>query len=233
MIQFISGILMSSVHVITGPDHLAAVTPLAIENRNKAWHIGLFWGIGHVLGMLLIGGLYLIFREFINVDRISAYSEFLVGFVLIGIGTWAILKVYGRFHIHHKHPHVHTQPEPIVHIHTHQHSDELNHAHQHAGIKRQNNLTAVMIGTLHGFAGISHFLLILPTLTLPTYKDSILYLGGFGIGTIGTMVAYALALGYLSVRSAGAGNARFFKSLRLGAGIAAILVGLFWVWKAA
>ena len=233
MIQLVTGMLMSSVHVITGPDHLAAVTPLAIENRHKAWHIGLFWGIGHVLGMLLIGLLYLIFREFINVDRISAYSEYLVGFVLIGIGIWAIIKVFGKIHIRHEHPHVHTQPAPFIHIHKHEHNDELNHSHTHTGVKRQNNLTAIMIGTLHGFAGISHFLLILPTLALPTYKDSIIYLAGFGIGTIGTMVIYALALGYLSVRTAGSGNLRFFNSLRISAGIAAIFIGIFWIWNAA
>src|SRR5512139_3398623 len=99
MLQLVTGILASSVHVITGPDHLAAVTPLAIENRQKAWHIGLFWGIGHVLGMLLIGLLFIIFKELINVEKISGYSEYLVGIVLVGIGLWAIVKTLRHFHI--------------------------------------------------------------------------------------------------------------------------------------
>ena len=33
-------------HVIMGPDHVAAVLPFVIEAKRKAWKIGLFWGIG-------------------------------------------------------------------------------------------------------------------------------------------------------------------------------------------
>ena len=172
---------MSSVHVVSGPDHLAAVTPLAIENRKKAWHIGFFWGLGHVLGMLGIGGVYLAFREIINVEKISGYSEYLVGIVLIGIGGWSIIKSVRHFHSHHVHPHYHAKPSPQVHIHRHEHDDEFEHYHQHQKTSRQNSITALLIGTLHGFAGISHFLLILPTLALPTMKDSIIYLSGFAI----------------------------------------------------
>ena len=174
MLQFLTGILMSSVHVVTGPDHLAAVTPLAIENRKKAWHIGFAWGMGHVTGMLLIGLLYLAFRELIDVEKISGYSEYLVGIVLIGIGAWAIIKSIRHFHTHHVHPHYHDKPVPQVHIHSHMHKDEFEHVHVHKKGGRQNSITALLIGTLHGFAGISHFLLILPTLALPNTIDSIL-----------------------------------------------------------
>ncbi len=232
MIQFFTGILMSSVHVITGPDHLAAVTPLAIENKKKAWHIGLFWGIGHVAGMLLIGGVYLLFREYIDIKMISGYSEYLVGIVLIGIGLWSIYKVYGHFHTHHAHPHVHTQPEPYVHIHSHEHENEFNHKHSHSKTRKQNNITAISVGTLHGFAGVSHFVLILPTLALPTFADSVFYLSGFALGTILTMVAYALIMGLVAIRSSKANQASVFKYLRLIAGILAILVGIFWLWTA-
>lgn len=222
---------MSSVHVVSGPDHLAAVTPLAIENRTKSWHIGLFWGTGHVLGMLLIGLLYMAFREVIPVEGISQYSEVLVGVILIGIGTWAILKAFRHHHTHHKHPHFHERPEPIVHIHAHDHENELDHGHMHEQVKRQNNLTAVSVGTVHGFAGISHFLLILPTLTLPSRLDSVLYLGGFAAGTILSMVLYALALGLISKRLSALPGQKFYHRLRVAAGAVAILVGGFWLVK--
>jgi ABC-type nickel/cobalt efflux system permease component RcnA len=229
MIQFLTGALMSSVHVVTGPDHLAAVTPLAIENQKKAWHIGLLWGIGHVLGMLIIGMLYLIFKELINVEKISGYSEYLVGIVLIGIGAWAILKTLRHFHYHHIHPHYHDKPVPQVHIHRHEHEDESNHFHIHQKTSRQNRITALMVGTLHGFAGISHFLLILPTLALPSMKDSFLYLAGFAFGTITTMVAYAIILGLVSKKTADFPGSKVFRNLRIAAGIAAIAVGIFWL----
>ena len=229
MYQLLTGILMSSVHVVTGPDHLAAVTPLAIENRKKAWHIGFFWGLGHVLGMLLIGLLYLAFREVINVEKISGYSEYLVGIVLIGIGIWAILKSLRHFHTHHVHPHYHAKPVPVVHIHSHEHSDEFVHHHEHAKTSKQNSITALMIGTLHGFAGISHFLLILPTLALPSMQDSIYYLSGFASGTIITMVAYALILGVVAQRTADFPRSKVFRNLRIVAGSIAILVGIWWL----
>jgi ABC-type nickel/cobalt efflux system permease component RcnA len=229
MIQFLTGILMSSVHVVTGPDHLAAVTPLAIENRKKAWHIGFFWGLGHVLGMLLIGLLYLAFREIIDVEKISGFSEYLVGFVLIGIGIWAIIKSIRHFHTHHVHPHYHAKPVPQVHIHGHDHQDEFNHVHTHQKAGKQNSVMALLIGTLHGFAGISHFLLILPTLALPSTRDSVLYLTGFAAGTIISMVVYALVLGIISQRTADFPKSRIFRNLRIGAGLIAIGVGIWWL----
>jgi ABC-type nickel/cobalt efflux system permease component RcnA len=229
MLQFLTGALMSSVHVVTGPDHLAAVTPLAIENRKKAWHIGLFWGIGHVLGMLLIGLLYIIFKELIDVEKISGYSEYLVGIVLIGIGLWAILKTLRHFHFHHVHPHFHADPVPQVHIHRHTHDDEAIHVHTHNKNDRQNSIMALLVGTLHGFAGISHFLLILPTLALPTITDSVLYLAGFAVGTIVTMVAYALLMGIVATKTSDFPHSIVFRNLRIAAGLTAVGVGIFWL----
>jgi len=220
---------MSSVHVVTGPDHLAAVTPLAIENRKKAWHIGFFWGLGHVLGMLMIGLLYMAFRELIHVEKISGYSEYLVGIVLIGIGIWAIFKSFRHFHSHHTHPHYHDKPVPQVHIHRHEHEDEFEHTHQHQKPGKQNSVTALLIGTLHGFAGISHFLLILPTLALPSMIDSVFYLTGFAVGTIVSMVTYAILLGLVSQKTSDFPHSKTFRNLRIAAGLIAIGVGIWWL----
>ncbi|MBP7679040.1 MAG: sulfite exporter TauE/SafE family protein [Bacteroidales bacterium] len=229
MIQLLTGFLAAAVHVVTGPDHLAAVTPLAIENRKKAWNIGLMWGIGHVAGMLLIGLLYLAFKSMINVEKISGYSEFLVGFVLIGIGAWAIVKTLGRFHFHHSHPHYHEKPSPQVHIHRHDHHDETNHTHIHSKSTVQNSITALLIGTLHGFAGISHFLLILPTLALPSVRESVIYLAGFAAGTIIAMIIYAVIMGYIGQRTANFAYSAAFRNLRIIAGALAIAVGVWWL----
>ena len=34
-----AGLIASILHVITGPDHLAAVMPFAVESKKKAWKI--------------------------------------------------------------------------------------------------------------------------------------------------------------------------------------------------
>ena len=54
-----AGCIAAVLHVLMGPDHLAAVAPFAIESKRRAWKIGLFWGLGQVFGMLLIGSLIL------------------------------------------------------------------------------------------------------------------------------------------------------------------------------
>jgi ABC-type nickel/cobalt efflux system permease component RcnA len=179
--------------------------------------------------MLCIGGLYLAFREVIHVEKISGYSEYLVGIVLIGIGVWAIIKAVKHFHSHHVHPHYHDKPSPQVHIHRHEHADEFEHYHQHQKTSNQNSITALLIGTLHGFAGISHFLLILPTLALPSMKDSIIYLAGFAVGTIITMVAYALILGLVAQKTTNFPKSKVFRNLRIVAGSLAIGVGIYWL----
>jgi ABC-type nickel/cobalt efflux system permease component RcnA len=182
--------------------------------------------------MLLIGLLYLAFRELIPVEQISAYSELIVGFVLIGIGIWAILKALMKLQAHHhQHPHLHADPEPYVHIHPHDHADETQHQHTHQKAHRQNRLAALSVGTLHGFAGISHFLLILPTLMLPSLSESVIYLSGFAAGTIGAMLIYALILGIAAQRVSNLKENKVFRNLRIAAGILAILVGIYWIAK--
>lgn len=228
MIQLLSGIIASALHVLTGPDHLAAVTPLAIESKKRSWGVGLFWGIGHILGMLLIGLLFLLFKEYIPVEAISHHSEQIVGIVLTGIGVWAIIKVYNKRIPKHKHPHYHEEPEPHVHIHSHPHEHEHEHSHKHRKVIRQNNITALGVGTLHGFAGISHLVLLLPTLALPSVYDSVLYLLGFAFGTLLAMIVYAVIMGYIGQRSDKADKPLTFKIIRLAGGILAIAIGIYW-----
>ena len=48
MLTVITGALVSGlVHVLSGPDHLAAVAPLATASRERGWLAGWTWGIGH------------------------------------------------------------------------------------------------------------------------------------------------------------------------------------------
>jgi ABC-type nickel/cobalt efflux system permease component RcnA len=232
MIQLLTGIAASMAHVITGPDHLAAVTPLAINSRNHAWKIGISWGIGHTTGMLILGGLFLLFKEFIPIEKISAHSEIIVGILLIAIGTWAIFRVLGgKFSRFHFHPHLHTGPSPYVHIHPHSHSVIHEHQHSHVKSYRQNAWTALLVGIVHGLAGFSHLLAVLPTLALPSETDAVLYLGGFAGGTIFTMFSFAFLLGFVAWKSSEKNKTRFLKGFSLGGGILAIGVGIFWILK--
>lgn len=228
-----AGTLASILHVISGPDHLAAVTPLVIETKRKAWKIGLFWGFGHLIGMLLIGVLFLLFKDIIPIDSISEYSEQLVALVLIGVGFWAFYRIF-YVKKKHKHPHFHTETETYVHIHEHEHNHEHGfdeeHKHTHNKVVKQNILSSLGIGFLHGLAGVSHFLLLLPVLGFENNSEGMQYIIGFAIGTVLAMSVYALILGKIASFSKHQHNGNFFKGVRFSGGIFAIVIGFYWLY---
>lgn len=204
MISALAGFAAGAIHVLTGPDHLAAISPLAVDSKKSTWLIGLRWGIGHTTGVGLIGLLALVGRELIPVDLISSYSERLVGIILIAIGIWGIRKALSKkIHTHH---HTHDGSEH-VHVHAHgleDHASETAHRHTHA---------ALAVGIVHGLAGSSHFLGILPALALPTRTEAVTYLLAFGIGTICAMMAFASFMGVLAMQFAKRGVSIYHRLL--------------------
>ncbi len=225
-----AGIIASILHVITGPDHLAAVVPFAIESKKKAWKIGLFWGVGHLVGMMFIGVVFVVFKELIPIGRISDYSEQLVGFVLIGIGIWAFYKIFKKDK-NHKHLHVHSENSPIIHSHKHEHSHERSHHHVHDKTVMQSNYASFSIGFLHGLAGIAHFLLFIPVLSFKEQSDSVLYVIGFGLGIVVAMTVFAFVIGKISSFAKNEHNDVFFKGIRLAGGLFAIVIGIYWIFS--
>jgi sulfite exporter TauE/SafE len=230
-IPIIMGILASMLHVWTGPDHLAAVTPLVFDSKKNHWQIGGAWGLGHLLGMLLIGVLYYMFKAYIPVDRISEYSEQIVGIILIGLGLWAFYRMKKVHEHHHIHPHIHSDGfQDFVHVHEHNVDTHL-HTHPIEKSKNQNLVTATGVGIVHGFAGISHFLLMLPALAFHSQWQSAQYLIGFAIGTVSAMIIFSYIIGKFHKLNPNQHQHNVFKNLRFWGGIVAIVVGIFWLIK--
>ena len=223
-----AGIIAAIFHVITGPDHLAAVTPFAIESKKKAWKVGVFWGLGHLLGMSLIGVLFILFEEFIPIEKISEYSEQLVGFVLIFIGVWAFYQVFNK-KSKHQHLHVHSEKSPVVHKHSHDHNHDKMHHHDHGKKIKHSYFTSFSVGVLHGLAGVAHFILFLPILGLDSTFSGVQYIIGFAIGTVVAMTTYAFAVGKIATLAKKEHNEDFFKGVRLAGGLFAIIIGIYWI----
>jgi hypothetical protein len=96
-----AGLATGLVHVLSGPDHLAAVAPLSAERDRPHWRAGLQWGLGHTTGVMLIGLLLISFRQLLPIDAISAYSERVVGIALLLVGSWGLLRANGsKRHTH-------------------------------------------------------------------------------------------------------------------------------------
>lgn len=221
-----AGIIAALLHVISGPDHLAAVTPFAIESKKKAWKVGLFWGIGHLLGMLLIGILFLFFRELIPIEKISTHSEKFVGVILIFLGLWILFKLF-KEDKKHKHTHIHSSGNSVIHEHGHLHNSDNKHNHKHPNLK-QGNIASLSVGFIHGLAGVAHFLLFLPIIGFTSIVDSVKYIVGFAIGTLIAMIGFAMVVGSISAFSKQDHNETFFKGLRLAGGLFALVIGVYW-----
>lgn len=225
---FLAGFTASMLHVVSGPDHLAAVTPLATETRRKVWRIGIFWGVGHLTGMLAIGSLFLLFKEFVPVETISTHSEQLVGIVLVGVGVWALFRIF-RKGKGHKHPHVHGGETLYIHVNAHGDTD-LMHEHPYDKTLNQNSWSSFAIGVLHGLAGIAHFLLLMPVLGFENQAQGAFYIAGFALGTLVAMAIYAHVLGQLSKISEKMGNPNLSQGIRIVGGFFAIVVGVYWLY---
>jgi hypothetical protein len=83
------------------------------------------------------------------------------------------------------------------------------------------------MGTLHGLAGSSHLLGILPMLAFPTKAQALAYLIFFGVGTVLAMAGFSWTMGYLTVRYA-AKSAKVYRGLMSTCGVAAMIIGCIW-----
>jgi ABC-type nickel/cobalt efflux system permease component RcnA len=224
LFQILAGCLAGLVHVLSGPDHLAAITPLAASRPKRSWRTGALWGTGHTGGVWLVALGALLLRGVLPIDRLSSWSERLVGIVLIAIGLWGLRQALrGRVHVHeHEHDGAHH-----AHLHAHRHAHatasapktQTPHVHTHA---------ALGVGVLHGLAGSAHFLGVLPALALPTNTDALLYVFGFGAGTVAAMAAYAGCIGAIARRTAH-GTVRSYRVLLGSSAGAAVVVGCIWL----
>src|SRR5215510_3738427 len=118
MLTLLTGALAGLFHVLSGPDHLAAVAPLAADDRGRGWLAGCTWGIGHASGVVVVAIVAVLLRDLLpSIDVISAWGERVVGAALIGIGLWALrrrARIERTPHRHGRmsHHHLHVQAGP-------------------------------------------------------------------------------------------------------------------------
>jgi hypothetical protein len=215
MLTAITGALAGLFHVLSGPDHLAAVAPIAVADRERGWIAGWTWGVGHASGVVVVAIIAILLRDALPpIEVISAWSERLVGGALIAVGLWALgrsARVKPAAHAHGaaSHDHLHVQAGPRW-------LRRLGHVH-----------ASFCLGVLHGVAGSSHFFGVLPALALPTRGAALIYIGAFGIGTVVAMTLFAAAAGLAGMRTRH--NAAVHRAMMIAAALVAIVVGGVWL----
>lgn len=200
MLTLLTGLAAGTLHVVVSPDHVAVLAPFSVEAGPGAWRVGLRWGIGHALGLVAVAALAWLLRDAFDPEWLHGASAPLIGLVLVAVGGWGVL---------------------------HARSMELA-GHSGAGA-HVHTTAALCVGVLHGVAGTGGVLAVVPVLGMDSAPVAGAYLGGFGAGTLATMVAVAALLGRIAPAERGPAYRRWF----LGASAIALLLGLTWLVLAA
>ena len=255
LLEPLAGVLAGAIHAISGPDHLAAVAPIVVRRPESAGRLGMRWGLGHALGATGLGGLGWLARDALPIDWASGIAERGVGVLLIAIGLWALRRgVRTRLHTH---PHDHDDgAHTHVHLHgpayAHAPHESSEHATSHADSARgpgserdlgrgsrlaphaprahghAHGHAALGVGALHGLAGTSHLVGVLPALALSSSVQVGVYLVGYAVGATAAMAAFGWLVGVVT-RSSGGDGTQLYRGLVSAAGGASVITGAVWV----
>ena len=156
LISLLTGFAAGAVHVVGGADHLVAMTPFSLRQPVAALRAGLAWGAGHSVGVVVLALAAIGLKDLVHIEAMSAWAEFLVGVALLLVGALAVRTAFGL----------------KLHSHEHHHNDASIHRHLHLHVRGQSNHrrhahAASGLGLLHGLAGASHLLAVIPALALP------------------------------------------------------------------
>lgn len=167
-------------------DHLAAVSTVLAER--PSWRasglVGLSWGVGHTVVLLLVGAIVLVLRVPIP-EPLALAAEGIVGVMLVVLGGMLGMKlIRERWHLHH-HDH-----DGKSHAHLHSHLYARDHGHAHWW---RESLRPLCIGMAHGLAG-SAALLLLVVASADSVIDGLMYIAVFGCGSILGMMLIGVAL---------------------------------------
>tara|TARA_Y100001968_G_scaffold320539_1_gene353602 strand:- start:1101 stop:1769 length:669 start_codon:yes stop_codon:yes gene_type:complete len=209
----LTGFAFGALHVIGGVDHLVAMAPNAMSKPKSALRNGLAWGVGHSAGVIFLATLAVLAKDLVDIDEVSTFAEFIVGITLLLVGGFAIKTALGLSI--HRHHHNHGSNEEHHHLHLHFLGRKIHGRHTHA---------ATGLGMIHGMAGASHLLAILPALALPL-TGAISYMVSYLLGSIFAMTSVVLGISYTTRR---VGN-KLSPVLLGGVGGLSIATGFFWL----
>jgi hypothetical protein len=212
------GLLLGMRHACE-PDHLAAVSTLIDTGpgRGKAtMAVGAFWGVGHALALLAVGGVLAFLRARLPVS-LSHGFELLVALMLVGLGTRSLLRERRPWR------------EPPIGVAGPDRRDGRVPMRDINAARWTLAGRPLLVGLVHGLAG-SGALAALVMANLPSLAARVGYIALFSLGSIVGMSALTTFAAWQLTR--------FARSLRLARGLAIVTgsvslgLGAWWGWAA-
>jgi sulfite exporter TauE/SafE len=195
----------------TDADHVVAVSTIVSRQRTlrAAAPIGILWGAGHTLTILLVGGAIILFGIVIP-PRLGLGMELSVAVMLLLLGAMNIRSVVQDVAM------TSTERRQKTHLHPHPRKELPSNEQAHS-------MRPLVIGIVHGLAGSAAVAL----LVLGTIRDSLLALGYllvFGVGTIGGMLLVTVAMA-VPVAVASQRFDRLHRALGVVTGLGSLVLG--------
>ena len=213
MITFLSIIVLgffAGMRHATDSDHVIAVTTIVCRQRTirQAALIGVLWGVGHTITILIIGSAVILFGLVIP-KRVGLTMELSVGVMLILLGVLNLSAMLRRI----------TETVTPLHRRTHsfpQQNGNLTKSHPHGaiplgdcravetmpvgwldrtfgGLGLYQAIRPLIVGIIHGLAGLAAVaFLFLTTIRAPS--AAVVYLFVFGIVTVAGMMLITAAI---------------------------------------
>ncbi|MBM7554478.1 urease accessory protein UreH [Thalassobacillus pellis] len=148
------------------PDHVVAVSTIVGKNKSpwRSSFLGVFWGIGHTLTLLIIF-LLLYFTKTSIPGTWEMSFELGVGIMLVYLGTSPFFP------------------------------KKKNGRRNRKAITSNLFIKSMVIGQIHGLAGSAAMTLLVVSV-VDSLKDSLIYIGTFGIGTVVGMLLFTFVLSF-------------------------------------
>jgi ABC-type nickel/cobalt efflux system permease component RcnA len=216
-------------------DHMLAVTAFVSRRPalGTAARFGFRWGMGHSVAVLALGGLLLL-TGLSWPERWERGGEAAVGVMLMLIGAWSLRAT--------RNLHLHPPSEHGDHAHLHTHKGGANSegqtsgpaAHDHPGPHshhHQHGRGITLVGMMHGLAGSSAVVALVPVTLVDRLAVGAGYLLAFGLGTTVAMTVFALATA-AAMRQAATRSVEWGKRISTAVGLAGVGVGIWWIVRA-
>jgi hypothetical protein len=201
------------------PDHLTAVSVLAVEHRGRGAMLGALWGVGHSLALLGVGLTLGLLQARLPPSLADAF-ELAVAVMLVILGGRALRRALREGGVGPANTHSHRRGE-------HEHAGPSAHLHLGQWTFASRPL---IVGLIHGLAG-SGALTALAVASLKNPGDRIAFVVLFGCGSIFGMAALSGLAGWPLAHLGRSGRAS--RAVCGAAGALSTVLGLAWGWPLA